>query len=76
MMGGKWGGRTAGARRVQKGRWQGEPPGRVPRRLDYVWQVLGEEKEQGGRKGGGRTGGREGDEDVLSSSSWREGARL
>lgn len=23
---------------------------------------------------GGRTGGREGDEDVLSSSSWREGA--
>lgn len=37
----------------------------------WFWQVLGEPKEQGGRPGG-----REGDEDVLSSSSWSEGTRL
>ena len=33
----------------------------------------GEEEKESGEGEGGRPGGREGDEDVLSSSSWREG---
>jgi hypothetical protein len=42
---------------------------KLSERLDILWQVLCLEKEQGGREGGG-------DEDVLSSSFWREGTRL
>lgn len=56
-------------------RTRGVQDGGTGRRFDSGKHWKRRKYREGGKREGGRTGGR-GDEDVLSSSSWREGARL